>query len=73
MELLPVSDLKAREGTQLVDDLGSLRKELLNLRFEQVSAQIQDTSRIKKVRRGIARVKTVLRLKTVLSRSGSSV
>ena len=67
MELLSVSDLKARKATQLVDDLGSLRKELLNLRFEQVSGQIQDTSRMKKIRRGIARVKTVL------SQSGSSV
>ncbi len=53
-------DLRAKTEDQLKDDLLSLRKEQFNLRFQQANAQVQNTARMREVRRDIARIKTVL-------------
>ncbi|MEE8171515.1 MAG: 50S ribosomal protein L29 [Alphaproteobacteria bacterium] len=45
---------------QLQDELLSLKKEAFNLRFQQAIGQLENTSRVRDVRRDIARVKTVL-------------
>ena len=55
-----ISDLRAKKVSQLIEELPSLRKDLLNIRFEVASGQAVDTSRSKKIRRNIARIKTVL-------------
>ncbi|MGE3245775.1 MAG: 50S ribosomal protein L29 [Beijerinckiaceae bacterium] len=54
-----VSDLKVMTGDQLADELIKLRKEQFNLRFQRATGQLENTSRIRVVRRDIARVKTV--------------
>ncbi|MEM8986961.1 MAG: 50S ribosomal protein L29 [Pseudomonadota bacterium] len=49
---------------QLGDKLLQLKKEQFNLRFQQASGQLENTARVRQVRRDIARVKTVLREKS---------
>jgi large subunit ribosomal protein L29 len=46
---------------QLTDELTKLKKEQLNLRFQQASGQLENSSRIKQIRQTIARIKTVQR------------
>jgi large subunit ribosomal protein L29 len=58
-----VADLKAMTGDQLQDELLKLKKEQFNLRFQKVTGQLESTSRVKEVRRDIARIKTTARLK----------
>lgn len=57
------AELKQKTEAQLKETLIELRREQLNLRFLQANNQIQDTSQFRKVRRQIARVKTILREK----------
>ncbi len=54
------SDLRAKTDDELNDQLISLRKEAFNLRFQAASGQLENTSRVRQVRRDIARIKTVL-------------
>jgi len=54
-----VSDLKAMSGDQLQDELVKLKKEQFNLRFQRATGQLENTSRVKIVRRDIARAKTI--------------
>lgn len=49
---------KSRED--LVSDLASLKKEQFNLRFQAAGGQLENTARVKEVRRDIARIKTIL-------------
>ena len=44
---------------QLDDQLGKLKKEQFNLRFQRATGQLENTSRVREVRRDIARIKTV--------------
>ncbi|MBO4902218.1 MAG: 50S ribosomal protein L29 [Lachnospiraceae bacterium] len=53
-------ELKGKTATELNEDLVALKKELFNLRFQNATNQLDNTSRIKEVRRNIARVKTVI-------------
>jgi large subunit ribosomal protein L29 len=54
-----VSDLKAMSADQLQDELLKLKKEQFNLRFQRATGQLENTSRVREVRRDIARVKTI--------------
>lgn len=54
---------------QLKDKLFQLKKEQFNLRFQKASGQLERTARIGEVRRDIARVKTILREKSVSAAS----
>lgn len=54
------SDLRAKTDDELNDELIRLRKEAFNLRFQAASGQLENTSRVRQVRRDIARIKTVL-------------
>jgi large subunit ribosomal protein L29 len=54
-----LSDLKAFSDDQLNDELLKLKKEQFNLRFQKATGQLENTSRVRVVRRDIARVKTV--------------
>ncbi|WP_425092104.1 50S ribosomal protein L29 [Tropicimonas sp. S265A] len=53
-------DLRAKTPDELRDQLASLKKEAFNLRFQQATAQMENTARMRQVRRDVARVKTVL-------------
>jgi large subunit ribosomal protein L29 len=57
------SDLRAKTADQLKDQLEGLKKEQFNLRFQQASGQLENTARMRAVRRDIARIKTVLNAK----------
>ena len=56
---MKVSDVKAMTDDQLKDELISLKKEQFNLRFQAATGQIENTARIREVRRTVARIKTV--------------
>ncbi|HEX2725354.1 MAG TPA: 50S ribosomal protein L29 [Beijerinckiaceae bacterium] len=54
-----LSDLKAMTPDQLQDELLSLKKEQFNLRFQRATGQLENTSRVRQVRKDIARVRTL--------------
>ena len=54
-----LSDLRVMTDDQLNDEALKLKKEQFNLRFQKASGQLQDTARVRVVRRDIARVMTV--------------
>jgi large subunit ribosomal protein L29 len=54
------SDLRAKSADELKTDLVGLKKEQFNLRFQKASGQLENTARVRQVRRDIARIKTVL-------------
>ena len=55
-----VEDLKAKSAAELNEELVAAKKELFNLRFQNATNQLDNTSRIKDVRRNIARIQTVI-------------
>ena len=55
-----VEDLKARSAAELAQDLVAAKKELFNLRFQNATNQLDNTARIKEVRKNIARIQTVI-------------
>ena len=52
-------DIRAMTGDQVKDEILKLKKEQFNLRFQKASGQIENTARIRQIRRDIARLKTV--------------
>lgn len=54
------SDVRAKTVDELQDELVNLKKEQFNLRFQRATQQLENTSQVRKVRRDIARVQTVL-------------
>ena len=55
-----VEELKAKSVKELSDELVAAKKELFNLRFQNATNQLDNTSRIKEVRNNIARIQTVI-------------
>ena len=55
-----VEGLKAKSAAELQEELVAAKKELFNLRFQNATNQLDNTSRIKEVRRNIARIQTVI-------------
>ena len=53
------TDLRAKTEDQLGDDLVNLKREAFNLRFQAATSQLEKPSRVKEVRRDIARIKTL--------------
>ena len=66
MDAIELRDLSL---DQLDDQLVKLKKEQFNLRFQQASGQLENTSRFREVRRDIARIQTIAREKRVASAS----
>lgn len=58
-----LGDLKSKSLQELMDELVSAKKELFNLRFQNATNQLDNTSRIKDVRRNIARIQTIITVK----------
>ena len=54
-----ISDLKAKSDDQLSEQLGELKREAFNLRFQAATNQLEKPSRTREVRRDIARIKTL--------------
>ena len=55
-----VEDLKTKSASELQEELVAAKKELFNLRFQNATNQLDNTSRIKEVRKNIARIQTVI-------------
>ena len=55
-----VEDLKAKSAAELNNELVAAKKELFNLRFQNATNQLDNTSRIKEVRKNIARIQTII-------------
>jgi len=53
-------DLRARTEDELTEQVETLGKEIFNLRFQRASGQLENTARVRQVRRDIARIKTIL-------------
>jgi len=58
--MMKIADFRSQTDDELRDQLHELKKEALNLRFQRASGQLEGTSRIRQVRRDIARVLSVL-------------
>ena len=54
------SDLRTRSEDELSEQVDNLGKEIFNLRFQRASGQLENTTRVRQVRREIARIKTIL-------------
>lgn len=58
---MKASDVRAMTADQLSDELEKLNKERFNLRFQKATGQIENTARIRQIRRDVARIKTAQR------------
>ena len=59
-----MNDLRAKSAAELNAELVSAKKELFNLRFQNATNQLDNTGRIKEVRKNIARIQTVITAKS---------
>jgi large subunit ribosomal protein L29 len=57
---MKAADVRARTDDELTEQLDTLGREGFNLRFQRANGQLENTSRMRQVRRDIARIKTVL-------------
>jgi large subunit ribosomal protein L29 len=57
---MKAADARAKTADELTTQLGELQKEAFNLRFQRASGQLENTARVRQVRRDIARIKTIL-------------
>jgi large subunit ribosomal protein L29 len=57
---MKAADIRAKSADELKTQLGDLQKEAFNLRFQRASGQLENTGRVRQVRRDIARIKTVI-------------
>ena len=55
-----VEDLNAKSAAELANELVAAKKELFNLRFQNATNQLDNTARIKEVRKNIARIQTLI-------------
>ena len=62
---MKTSDVRAMTLDQLDDEVLKLKKEQFNLRFQRATGQLENTSRVRVIRRDIARIKTIARQKRV--------
>ena len=60
MKGMKPADVRTRTADELTEELETLGKEIFNLRFQRASGQLENTARVRQVRRGIARIKTIL-------------
>ena len=60
MKGMKAGDLRARTEDELGEEIETLGKEIFNLRFQRASGQLENTARVRQVRRDIARIRTIL-------------
>jgi len=63
------SDVRTKTLDELSDELARLKKEQFNLRFQRASGQLENTARVRVVRRDIARIKTIARQKALAAKA----
>lgn len=64
--MIPVKDLRAMTETELNQKLQEGYQELMNLRFRHATKQVENTSRMRVIKRDIARIKTIMRERQLL-------
>lgn len=64
---MKAEDIRAKTPDELKAELVTLKKEAFNLRFQGASGQLENTARVRQVRRDIARIQTVLNQKAAQS------
>jgi large subunit ribosomal protein L29 len=57
---MKAADVRAKTNDELTEQLDTLGKEAFNLRFQRANGQLENTARVRQVRRDIARIKTIL-------------
>lgn len=55
-----INEIRDKSNTELLKDIDSLKEELFNLRFQQATGQLENPSRMKEIKKTIARIKTVI-------------
>ena len=65
-----VTDLRVMSDDQLNDEVLRMKKEQFNLRFQRATGQLENTSRVREVRRDIARAKTIASQKRASTKKG---
>lgn len=58
---MKVQEIRELETKELLQKVEELKKELFELRFQQATGQLENTARVKEVRKTIARIKTIIR------------
>ena len=66
---MKVADIRAMSVDQIDDEVLKLKKEQFNLRFQRATGQLENTGRVREVRRDIARVKTIAAQKRAAEKS----
>ncbi len=61
---MKAEDVRAKSDDELAEELLGLKKEAFNLRFQKATGQLENTARVRHVRRDIARIKTIMREKS---------
>ncbi|MDB3953997.1 50S ribosomal protein L29 [Alphaproteobacteria bacterium] len=64
---MKAADVRQKSDDELAEQLIDLRKEAFNLRFQRASGQLENTGRVREVRRDIARIKTILNQRVAAS------
>jgi len=57
---MKAADVRAKTDDELIEQLDTLGRETFNLRFQRANGQLENTARVRQVRRDIARIKTIL-------------
>lgn len=70
---MKAEEVRVKTPDELKDQLVQLRKEQFNLRFQRASGQLENTARVRAVRRDIARIKTILEEKAPARQRGARV
>ena len=60
---MKIADIRTKTADELADELAKLKKEQFNLRFQKATGQLENTARVRQVRRDIARIQTIIRAK----------
>ena len=59
--MMTAKEIREKSNTELLQEIETLKEELFNLRFQQATGQLENTARMKTVKKTIARIKTVMR------------
>ena len=59
--MMTSKEIREKSNTELLQEIETLKEELFNLRFQQATGQLENTARMKTVKKTIARIKTVMR------------
>jgi large subunit ribosomal protein L29 len=65
--MMEAKELRERTMDQLTEELETLKKEGFNLRFQQATGQVENTAQMRRARRDVARVKTIINEKSAIA------